>query len=397
MRFVVSLCFFMAPMLLKAQGDSLTFVKVDSISYSMYCNHEWKELREFGNRALDNGYDYPHLRVRLADANIALNRPSAALHHLRRGAKQNSADQYLLQQEVIANLMLVRMEPAQKITSQLPMADTLFQRIKMHSLISRFELEGGTKIPDLQGIGNLNYLRISAETRFSRSFFIRQSYQHFGQQFNSPADMQHRSVITLTTQQQYYLLAAWQLSSTWSLRTSIHTIKYSADSSSGKDLQLYFGLRKYVPYGQLTLSALTSDLDNVRRQQFAINAMIYPLGNAKLYLWTNLTLQADTLNGNVLIPDGGVGFSLLPKIRLEGTFTPVAITDFAENEGEFIYNSVDRTLRKSGVVLYVAVSTHVEVSVAWQYENKEKLPATAGGIINRYNQFGIIGGLTWKI
>ena len=221
--------------------------------------------------------------------------------------------------------------------------------------------------------------------------------QHFDQQFSSPPDMQRRTVTTVTTQHQYFLLAALQLSSSWSLRSSVHSISYSSDSISGNDLQLYFGLRKFVPYGQFTFSALTSDLDNVRRQQFSFNAMVYPLGNAKLYIWTNLTLQADTLNGNVLIPDGGIGCSILPKIRVEGTFTPVAITDFAEDEGEYIYNSIDRTLRKFGVVLYAGVSSHVELSFAWQYENKERTPATSSGAINRYNQFGIIGGLTWKI
>lgn len=390
MRYQLMIVILLLPLLLKAQSDSLTFYKVDSTSYAMYANHQWKKLKLFGDDAIYNGYDYPNLRIRIADADLSLNNSSAALQQIRKATKQDSHNSYLLQQEIVADEMLGRIANAQKIIKHNPEMESLFPSLKKRYLISRFEVEGGAKLPDIYERENLHYLRLSIESRINRSLELRQSFQHFDQYLFTTNETTGRKFSV--SQMQYYARISWQLNSGWSLRPAYHFISYKSDSISDNDNLFYLGLRKTFPYWHITFSALTNDLDKVRRQQFAVNTLFYPFGNTKFYCWVGITLRADTLNGNVIIPDAGLGFSIVKRVWLEAAITPSPIGDYAENEGEYIYNSGDRTLSKYVFILHGQISSHLELSFSWGYELKEQAV-----ISYNYNQYGIIGGITWKI
>ena len=69
--------------------DTINSATVEQKSYQLYLDKNWTELIKFGNKALDKGFDYYYLRLRIGIAYYEKKNYSIALGHFKNVLKFN--------------------------------------------------------------------------------------------------------------------------------------------------------------------------------------------------------------------------------------------------------------------------------------------------------------------
>ncbi|MDF1572681.1 MAG: hypothetical protein P1P82_13815 [Bacteroidales bacterium] len=75
-----------------APGQKPTFRQVDSITYQLYLEEAWQDLVREGKAALENGFDYYYLQMRIAYAYYALGKYRRAAQYYKNALGHNSRD-----------------------------------------------------------------------------------------------------------------------------------------------------------------------------------------------------------------------------------------------------------------------------------------------------------------
>src|ERR1039457_6036722 len=72
--------------------DTLNSKIVETKSYQLYLDKNWKELISFGNKAVENGFDYYYLRMRIGTAYYEQKNYRTAQEHFWKAYQFNSTD-----------------------------------------------------------------------------------------------------------------------------------------------------------------------------------------------------------------------------------------------------------------------------------------------------------------
>src|ERR1035437_5516380 len=73
--------------------DTLNSATVEQKSYQLYLDKNWDELIKFGNNAVDKGYDYFYLQMRIGIARFEKKNYRVAENHFKSALKFNSSDE----------------------------------------------------------------------------------------------------------------------------------------------------------------------------------------------------------------------------------------------------------------------------------------------------------------
>ncbi len=387
----------------QSNSDTLTYLKVDSISYSLYINKNWKELTKVGRSSLNRGIDFPNLRLRLADAAIAQNHPSVALKHLDKAYESDATQAYMLKQYILSQRMLNNIDESRYFLSKTDSSTHKIFNQRKVQLLDQIFFDIGVIHPDDSVRNNLNLFRFGIQSRLNWRWMIYQSFQYYNQSSivkvpPPPSHGPRRPIETSLpiSQIDYYLRTRLQASRNLSFGLAYHFLQSNDNGLLELGYGGYFNIRRSMPYGTLNIDAGFSNYTNTHQKQIGISGKVFPFGNYSWYLLAGVDLLNNSDSGNVVIENFGTGIKLQKSIWTEFNISFGDKPNFVENNGEFIYNSIDLTQTKFDAIIYFVLTHHITLSVDYRFEKKQQLVRTRNTYVN-YNQQGLIGELIWKL
>lgn len=214
------------------------FSIVDSVSYQMYLQKQWKELCKYGSSAAQNGMDYYYLDVRIGVAYFERGNYQKAELYFRKALANNSASPFA-QTYLFWTLYNSGAEPeaAKMFTS---FSDSLQKEISYHphKVLNSVYLESGIKFSSNQSTAaNLYYENAALSHRFSPRFELSESYVYMNQKLVWGNMFQNQLILTPTV----HLNKRWTISLTLNYSNYQSQLNYSDSFHWQNSTQQFIG------------------------------------------------------------------------------------------------------------------------------------------------------------
>ena len=366
--------------------ESWEYNKVEEQSYQYYLNAAWPQLIVYGKKAINNGQDYPLLRLRLGYANFIMENYSAAIMHYEEVLKNDSyntiAHYYILLSRKMLNQSEIGMYEAKSISSQ----------SKSYEKLEEQQVTGGGaefsyKSNDQSSRGNPLYLRADLSHRIRWNLHMQHSLGTYQQTINESqfSGIQNSNNIKIG-QIEYYNKITWNLTRRLQVKTAYHYLNtpfnnLSYNSNIGMAAVKYYGNFFDI---QAAVNLGTSIDSNLVQTDLQLGCN--PLGNNKLYGISTLSQRNGKINFRQVI-----GIGLLPGIWIEGNHVVGSFSNYLENDALYLYNSIDPNLSKSGLSAYV-LRKNLLFQAGYVYEKKTLYKRKT-----EYTQHSITLGISWKL
>lgn len=412
-------------------AQKTSYKTVDSVSYYLYEQKMWDNLKDYGKLAKKIGYDYHFLNLRVGIAYYESKQYLKAEKFLRKAQKQNPsstvAAEYLYAAALNNGNTLLAGSLHTSVTND---------SVKFTKAISNINLEGGTKISsDKTVAGNVNYYSFGLGHLPSKKVAIYQSYLYQNQLNNNWGNY---------NQHQYYLGSSVYLGNNWSVDVAGHLHQYQSninfaydiiettttlpkfpgdfkvDSSSIKhhllkgDYQqqganIYIGVTKRVggfkisPFFQFNTENNSSTIEQTKWIEEKLTK-VKPGFNSQDFITTKDTIISSVdLPSNVQAKIVGfntefatraeklkLGFTFYQSIgkeRTRGTFSPYIKLDFkrihfylsyfnkvnigfSEFYGSVLVNTYDKIHHRVNFKTNYLITPKMNIGILYQFENK---------------------------
>lgn len=426
-----------------------TFKEVESNSYRFYLEKKWDSLIEYGNLALDSGYDYYYLRLRIGAAYYETGNFRNAAMHYEKAKRFYDDEPYTNESLYDSYLYSGRKEDARLLASRFPDEAKKRLRTAGNKWIRSFYLETGPSFADntkkYKGINLVGKDSVYGDKDlFGNSFYIHAGlvhqplpfltiYQDFGHQdiavertvaLRIPASYPIRIWDTTAKynyrQFEYYINAAFNLGWGWSVTPAFHVMqtlaksfffiwdsanaRYIRDKFSGNFWAHIYSVSLAKEYSLFTFRAFgsVSDLTNDKQYIAGVSATVFPNGNLNCYTTSTFSFFKE-LNSRKkrLIFDQNVGFRLCKSTWLEANVTLGELTNFVDKNGYIVFNVPDRILFRGGLTILMPLNDHVNLSLRYIYYQKQ---SRSGYVEHQeylmrsvnYNNHSLIGGIQWN-
>jgi hypothetical protein len=425
--------------------DYDNFNIVDKETYRLYVEKKWDSLMIKGNQAIKSGFDYYYLRMRLGIAYYEQGNFIKASKHFKTALQFNEGDPVALEYLYYSYLFAGKDNRARFISKDFnntlkektgTSSNRFFKQLNTEYLYHNCMNENiinnpGDYFPvDLQGyqVVTRSFSNFSLTTfhplgyRFSifhgYTYLQKNNLYHFNDGIyivNNPdyTVRQHQYYIALNTT----LQDGWMVSPSLHLLSSYYTLINSILTGSPGGLRVnYTNTNDYGLVTGLSVSKSAGLIDtrfamhytflnDTEHFQDLLGFTIFPLGNLNFYIGGNIASNIELVKNPDIQPVMNVffGFSLYEKIWLEFSGTTGKMQNFTENNGYYIYNSLDAIQQTGNMNILIPVakkgSTVYFGSKIASHESK-LYPFTelANNQISKinYNSFSIYGGISWK-
>ncbi|MBV6484756.1 MAG: hypothetical protein KFKLKKLM_01271 [Flavobacteriales bacterium] len=196
-------------------AQKTSYKTVDSVSFYLYENKMWDNLKDYGKLAKKMGYDYHYLNLRTGIAFYESEQYLKAEKHLKKAQKQNPssvvAAEYLYVSALKNGNTLLAGSLHSSVTND---------SIKFTRSISTISLESGIKLSaDKSVAGDVNYYSVGIGHLPSKKVAFFQSYLFQNQNNNIWGNYK---------QHQYYLGTSVYLGNNWSVDVGSHLHQYQS-------------------------------------------------------------------------------------------------------------------------------------------------------------------------
>ncbi len=146
-------------------------------------------------------------------------------------------------------------------------------------------------------------------------------------------------------------------------------------------------------------------LNDTEHIQDLLGFTIFPLGNLNFYIGGNIASNIELVHDPDIQPVINVfsGFSLYEKIWLEFSGTTGKMQNFTENNGYYIYNSLDAIQQTGNMNILIPFTekgslVYFGSKIASHESQLYPFTESINNQINKinYNSFSIYGGVSWK-
>ncbi len=200
---------------LSAVAQKTSYQTVDSVSYYLYEQKMWDNLKDYEKLAKKMGYNYHYLNLRTGIAYYQSKQYLKAEKYLNNAYKQNPSSKVTAEYLYATALKNQNTFLAGKLHSSVT-NDT----VKFTQLVSNINLESGIKISSDKNVaGNANYYSVGLGHLPSRKVAVFQSYLFQNQKNNNWGEYK---------QHQYYVGASVSLGNNWSLDLGTHLHQYTS-------------------------------------------------------------------------------------------------------------------------------------------------------------------------
>lgn len=383
-----SLAFSLTVLKVSAQQE-YSFTAVDSQSYALYQQANWKTLLSYGKTAINHNQDFQLLRLRTAYAAFMLANYSEAIKHYEAVLKEdkyNSTAHYFI---YWSRINLGQPELAMAEVKYLTRGAIEDKKIKPADITSA-EIELSFKQTTSERRENPFYGRIGLGNRFSYGLHMQQSVATYQQRINEPllTAVSHNEKINIR-QVEYYNRLLLNIDRHWQLKAAWHYLYTPFNNFRYNNHLLLFGLKYNGNYYDLQADAIVGNLTDTSLQQYNLRLGVYPLGNLNLYFFSTAMLRQQ--NGSAFNFKQVLGLKLMKNIWLEGDVTLGEFHNLTENDALYVYNAIDPNKSKAGLTAYFLLRGKTMMQLGYTGEKRQLF-----GTTTTFQQHSITGGLSWK-
>lgn len=425
--------------------ESLSYPAVDSITYALYEEGNWHELIRQGNTAIEKGFDYHYMRMRVGIAYFMLHRYRTAATHFEKALGQNSLSQvaynYLklcyqwggLETEAAAlNRRYLTLAANQKASIPVLKGVSLFSGVSFSGSddkISNLDLDGKENIYgeiiasgdafiahaglNIAPASNLNWYAGYTLLRIEKH--QRAMMQNWAT--NTTDTLDHRYTLN---QSQFFLNAPLRLAKSWNLspgltlvRTKEQPYAISYDSLSGKYDSILretstgsylVSLRavKEMPTFNLGVAVGNSNLNNQTQWQGTLMTGWYPFANLNQYLLLRASALLD--GGEMKTHYKAVaGSKVLNKLWIQGSVHTGNLKNAHDENGLLIYNTSGKIISRATASAFILLSPKLTLQLDYSFTKQQDNYIRYVDKDNyfektvQYNNHNLMGGLKWKL
>ena len=355
------------------------FQYIDSLTYQLYLQQDWKELGKISRLAFKNDIDYYYLRMRAGIADFERSKYLVAEKHFKKAASFNDLDSDPKEYLLYSMLYSGKKDDAKHLyykSEKLPEIQPL--KLKALSEISVnsayfFNLDNApenavktTEVTNTDGyqVVTKNYLLNSALIKhdINPSFYLSQGISVILKNqyylYSSTGNI-NESLENTTKQYQYYLSAKYIPVTDVSIIGSFHYINYQAPSFNlydrpsrnrsvmpefrqnylAGDISIYKSFRLFKG----GIGFTKANLNDAQQLQKNFTLAFFPLGNLNLYLTSIVNHVKETkintsVDNNVLFRQA-LGFKVFKNMWIESTAYVGTVKNAVLNEGYIVFNT----------------------------------------------------------
>ena len=256
---------------------------------------------------------------------------------------------------------------------------------KSFSLASLLDFEYNYKSNNSILRSNPNYIRAGLGTNFNSKLSFYQSLSTYSQTLDTYS----------VKQDEYFALLGWTLSPHIVLNTAYHYINAKIDSAIySTNYKGNMGLVKLTTTIKRFDFGLSGSLLNNYSGytgQIGLQAGVHLPGNANIYLQSSIYSLSDSTSNRIVFSQS-IGTLVFKKLWLKGSVTFGNLKNFADNNGLYIYNSIDPTTFRTAYSAYWTQSSHITFFGNYTYDKKSIIDKKTN-----YNQHTFSTGIIWKI
>ena len=359
---------------------------VDSLSYAYFLKGDWNQLINLGKSAAEEGISFKYLQQRMGYAYFMLGDYYNSIRYYKNSLKFDPYDQishtYLCYSAInIANESMARYH-----LSKLNDENRKYFDIKEYRFPDFADLEYNYKINNYVLRSDPQYKRIGVNIQPGYRLNIYQSVSTFSQ---------ITELTDQTIQNEYYASVNYSLFSATNLNFAYHYVgtKYTTSTDTLN-----------IP-GNLLFAKLSQ---NLRRFDFSLSQSVFrndynstsqsgvQIGYAfdtkhRIYAKSSLYLMNES-DSTRLIFNLTAGALMWKKLWLQGSLTLGNLNNFADNNGLYLYNSMDYTIFRVGGSAFFYWGKHLTLFTNYTFDKKLTTET-----LYRYNQHSVTGGFIWKI
>lgn len=382
---------------IKAQ-DTLNSAIVEQKSYQLYIDKNWSELIQFGNNAIDKGFDYYYLQLRVGIAYYEKKNYALAEGYFLNALKFNSDDELLLEYVYYCYLLNGRYDEARKWSRKF--SPGLAEKIgtDKQSSVSLIMIEGGSKKTDQPGYYN-------EVTKTNSNYFNPPIYFHLGLNhyvknkaslFHALTYFNQETFINKVSQSQYFLKISVPIKNNWTLSPSLHLIhikttteiktlpkqpmpgigppKRPEPTFNVTQSNYFVGslmAQKTIKKIVLGIGTTVSNMNN--KTQFINSGFLSyaPFGNSKLILGCAgylHTIDSYQTSYGAVVPY--LYYQPFNKLSLKLSYMHNEKNNFIEENGYLVNNSADVTQTRYSALINLNISKQVSLYALYQLEYK---------------------------
>ena len=417
MRKLLILALFFIPVILEAQNTRYD-LRMDTVTYRYYLKGDWKKLIDTTKQAIQEKIDFKYLRQRLGYAYFVTGNYYASQAQYEKAFAFDKTDPdtrtYLYYCGLYTGNEVNKRYWSGLLSNEMKKSYT----IKPFKIINSIDFEYNYKSNDNSTRGNPVYMRGGVSTELGYRLNLYQSFSTYSQTNGSsyvnttgtvPVQTKDSSIIN---QNEYFALLSWTISPHLILNAGYHTLnskihiinKYSYRINA-KQFNILNDTTENSP-GNMFCSKLTYTVnrfdvgvsgsvymnDTIVSQQYGVHAGVLLPGSLNAYLKSSLYAMLDTKNNNRLIFTQSAGALFFKKLWVEGDITFGNLNNYSDNNGMYIYNSIDPTTFRTGLTLFWNVIPKLSVYGNYTYDTKLIEDKNIS-----YNQHSFSGGIIWKL
>jgi hypothetical protein len=376
--------------------EQVTFNQIDSISYHFYMTGNWDALIETGELSLANDIDFKWLQQRLGYAWFMKKQYFRSMKHYEQSLQFDQSDETSHLYLYYIGLNTGNISYARAHAGKLSEETQKQIGYKSTKIVNAIDFEYNLKISQETELrDNAHYMRIGINALPANNMNLYLSTARYNQLFDYTKE---------SNQQEIY----GSLQYTFTPGTSI-TFAYQhaksqvfADPDTSRiNGNLFFGKIKQ----QLNRFDASLTYANFNNQWTKSSQSGFHLGTAfsgrkHIYLKSSLFLINESgfnfnnveYNYNRLIFKQTAGFNPFTNIWTDAFLVIGDQYCFADLDGLYIYNNQDPTKFKAGFTTSVSIGKHLSVSMSFNFDKKYIYQYE-----QNYYQYGITGGIIWKI
>jgi tetratricopeptide (TPR) repeat protein len=398
--------------------DSKYNLKTDTVTYRYYLNGDWNKLIDTAKQALKNDIDFKYLRQRLGYAYFVKGNYYASQQQYEKALKFDKEDIDTRTYLYYCGLNTTNEANTRYRAGLLPDELKKTYGIKPFRIVNSVDLEYCYKANDNVTRGNPGYYRAGISSQLGYRLSLYQSVSAYAQK-NEASYSDNSGLFNVLTndstairQYEYFALLDWTITPHISFNAGYHYLSLNINNkiastyqiSNNQKFRTVNNTSQHMP-GNMFCSRLSFTLnrfdfaltgsilnyDSILTQQYGVHAGVVLPGKLNLTLKSSLYGML-TPNNSRLIFSQTASVLLSKKLTLEANATWGNLNNFSDNNGLYIYNSLDPTTFRTGLTAYWHLLPKIWLFGNYTYDTKLiELNNT------NYNQHSFSGGIIWKM
>ncbi|HKK63854.1 MAG TPA: tetratricopeptide repeat protein [Bacteroidales bacterium] len=440
--------FLLSPEILFSQ--ELNFIQVDTSTYNMYMRGDWSGVVETGKKAVNQGFDYYYLHMRIAYALFVEEKYRQAIPYYKNALKHNSKDptafEYLYYaykysgMQLDATRLIDDLTPEQKNRLKIPKHGILtvginhtYGRSNLKNAYESIMEKAGKDPVNTAGVRKATYFLNNSSLQLKHLLFKNILFDHGISymkklEYSYFVDNDYPGYPYISAEQYLDQIEHWTqvkipLGKGFYFNPGFHRIitdipifnynSYGRNAGSDRTVSDEIRLKNLLPlitfekkstYMDAAVSYVHHNFNTINTNQFGLHLTLYPFSNLNLYASSDLYLQNKDYRGEkrntwMFVPE--IGAKVHKNLWLE--FKPILMEQFGlyDVRSNIAYNNLEKVDRaytfKVHIPFYkIPLSIHLQYS--FQSVNSYFFPeSNMHDPVNKYTYRSnfITGGIKW--